>query len=112
MASVLTLSLLLIPQGVVAQSVEELFERGNTAQSESRYEDAERTWRRVLEIDPNNAYAYIGLGNALYLQRKLEEAISAYRRAIELNPQFAAAYNNLGIALYDQGKLEEAISAY
>ncbi|RMH77617.1 MAG: tetratricopeptide repeat protein, partial [Cyanobacteria bacterium J007] len=110
--SVLTLSLLLIPQGVVAQSVEELFERGNTAQSERRYEEAERTWRRILEIDPNNAGAYIGLGIALKDQGKLEEAISAYGRAIELNPQYAIAYNNLGIALYDQGKLEEAISAY
>jgi superkiller protein 3 len=97
---------------VVAQSVDELFERGNTAQSERRYEEAERTWRRVLEIDPNNADAYVGLGNALYYQGKLEEAISAYGRAIELNPQDAIAYYNLGNALRNQGKLEEAISAY
>ncbi|QIZ71914.1 serine protease [Oxynema aestuarii] len=110
--SVLTLSLLLIPQGVVAQSVDELFERGNTAQSERRYEEAERTWRRILEIDPNNADAYIGLGIALRNQGKLEEAISAYGRAIELNPQYADAYVGLGLALYNQGKLEEAISAY
>jgi superkiller protein 3 len=96
----------------VAQSVDELFERGNAAQSQGRYEDAEQTWRRVLQIDPNNVDAHINLGFTLYLQGKLEEAIPAYRRAIELNPESALAYNNLGFALSDQGKLDEAIAAY
>ncbi|USR91129.1 tetratricopeptide repeat protein [Phormidium yuhuli AB48] len=112
MAWMLGLSLLLIPQIGLAQSVDELFERGNAAQSEGRYEDAERTWRRVLEIDPNNVAAYYNLGNALSDQGKLDEAIAAYNRAIQLNPEYANAYNNLGLALYDQGKLDEAIAAY
>ncbi len=112
MAWVLGLSLLLIPQVGVAQSVDELFERGNAAQSQGRYEDAEQTWRRVLQIDPNNVDAHIWLGLALYYQGKLDEAIAAYNRAIQLNPELAEAHNNLGIALYDQGNLDEAIAAY
>jgi superkiller protein 3 len=112
MAWVLGLSLLLIPQVGVAQSVDELFERGNAAQSQGRYEDAEQTWRRVLQIDPNNSGAYNNLGNALRRQGKLDEAIAAYNRAIELNPEFAIAHNNLGNALSDQGNLDEAIAAY
>jgi superkiller protein 3 len=87
MAWVLGLSLLLIPQVGVAQSVDELFERGNAAQSQGRYEDAEQTWRRVLQIDPNNSGAYVGLGVALSDQGKLDEAIAAFNRAIEpFNP--------------------------
>ncbi|WP_159790843.1 tetratricopeptide repeat protein [Sodalinema gerasimenkoae] len=51
----LALSLLLVPQVGVGQTMDEFFERGNTARREGRYEEAERTWQRLLQIDPNHA---------------------------------------------------------
>ncbi|MEI2422828.1 tetratricopeptide repeat protein, partial [Arthrospira platensis SPKY2] len=104
----LSLSLTLLPSGLAAQTVDEWFERGNAAWAAGRYREAEEIWRRVLQIEPNNSWAYVGLGIALYHQGKLPEAMDAYRRAIALDPNYAAAYYNLGIALADQGKLPEA----
>ncbi|MGI2902119.1 tetratricopeptide repeat protein [Tolypothrix sp. VBCCA 56010] len=69
-------------------------------------------YRKAIQLNPNDADAYVPLGNVLYYQNKLEEAIAAYREAIQLNPNYALAYNNLGNALYYQNKLEEAFAAY
>jgi superkiller protein 3 len=93
-------------------SIEQLFERGNTAQAEGDYAEAERIFRQVIREQPNNANAHKNLGVALSDQGKLEEAIAAYRRALELDPDYAYAHKNLGVALSDQGKLEEAIAAF
>jgi Tfp pilus assembly protein PilF len=101
-----------MPVGVVAQSIDELFEQGNAAEDAGRFSEAERFWNQVLRQEPNNAGAYNNLGNALRDQGKLEEAIAAFRQAIQLDPNYDAAYNNLGIALSKQGKLEEAIAAF
>lgn len=66
--------------------------------------------RKGIQLYPNEARFYYGLGIALQRTGKLEEAIAAYRQAIKLKPDYAAAYNNLGVALSDQKKLEEAIA--
>jgi len=108
----LALSLLLVPQVGVGQTVDELFDQVLTELRQGRYEEAERTWRRLLQIEPNNAGAYVGLGLALERQGKLDEAVAAYERAIDLNPDYAGAYVGIGLALSDQGKLDEAVAAY
>jgi protein O-GlcNAc transferase len=120
-----------MPAGVVAQSIDELFQQGNTAQEAGHFSEAERFWNQVLRQEPNNAGAYNNLGNALRGQGKLEEAIAAYRQAIhqigtyhqtiyQTNDyhqairidQNAAVYTNLGNALRVHGKVEEAIAVY
>ena len=112
LALVLTFSLAGMPQLAVAQTIEELFQQGNAAQSAGNYTQAESIWRRVIQLYPNNSVAYNNLGLALGNQGKLEEAITAYRQAIQLDRNFAHVYIGLGDALRDQGKLDEAIAAY
>ena len=109
----LSLFLAITPQLASAQTpVRELFQQGSAAQDAGKYSQAEAIWRRVLQIEPKNAYAYYNLGIALRNQGKLEQAIAAYKKAIQLNPNYANAYINLGVALYYQKKLEQAIAAY
>ena len=108
----LLVALVMMPTRLMAQSLDDLWKSGNAAQSLGKYEDAEKIWKQVIKIDPNNSGAYNNLGNALSDQKKLEEAITAYRKAIELDPKFAAAYYNLGVVLSDLGKKEDAIAAY
>ncbi len=112
LALLLTLSVAATSPAAVAQSIDQLFEQGILAQSDGNYFQAELIWRRVIEIDPELAFAYGNLGVALYNQGKLEEAIAAFRQAIRLQPRYGYAYNNLGIALADQGKLGGAIAAF
>jgi eukaryotic-like serine/threonine-protein kinase len=72
-----------------------------------------KAFRKVLEIDPKNAAAHIGLGNALHDLKQPEEAIKAFRKALEIDPKLAPAHYNLGNVLWhDLKRPQEALEAY
>jgi len=67
-----------------------------------RYEEAEASYRKAIELNPSYASAHNNLGSSLLSNENLkryEEAEASYRKAIELEPSFASAYNNLVILL-------------
>jgi superkiller protein 3 len=70
------------------------------------------SFRFAIGLDPKNAPAHFGLGNALFGKGQVEEAIASYSKAIELDPKLAWAHNSLGDALSDKGQVEEAIASY
>lgn len=97
----------------LAQSTEatDYYQQGMTLLYQRKdLKGAEAAFRKVIELNPNNAKAHYRLGVALIQQNKLEEAIAEYRQAIRIDPNDAAAHNDLGLALTLQGKLEEAIT--
>jgi superkiller protein 3 len=112
LAWVLTLALMIMPPTTVAQTLEQLWQQGETAQSEKKYPEAERIWRQIIQLDPNSAGAYNNLGIVLANQKKLTEAEEMYRRALALDDKYVYAYNNLGNVLRDQKKLTEAEEMY
>src|SRR5262249_37740162 len=65
-------------------------------------------FRKVVEVDPRNANAYLGLGNALKARRKVDEAIPCLEKAVELDPRNAVAYGVLGQCLLGKGRHAEA----
>jgi superkiller protein 3 len=85
---------------------------GNVLRDQKQQEEALKSYRRAIELDPKFASAYNNVGNVLRDQKKLEEALQSYRRAIELDPKFGSSHSNIGLVLKEQGKLEEAISKY
>jgi cytochrome c-type biogenesis protein CcmH/NrfG len=52
----------------------------------TRFEDAERAARTVIQTAPNHADAHILLGDALVGLRRREDALAAYHRALALMP--------------------------
>lgn len=70
-----------------AETIDEMFERGNQAYFQERYKDALDGWQRVVEDfgvdDPALAY---NLGNAAYKLDRLGEAVYWYKRALSLDP--------------------------
>ncbi len=77
-----------------------------------KYQQAEKIYWQILELNQDNSVAYNNLGIALLSQGKLEEAIACYQQAVNLDPNSYEATNNLGATLQKQGKLEEAIACY
>jgi Tfp pilus assembly protein PilF len=82
--------------------------RGSVLLSLGRSEDAARSLRRALSLEPNSAEANNVLGNATLALGKPAAAIECYRRALALRPEYPEALNNLGSALRASGRLEEA----
>ena len=84
-------------------SVMELGEKG-------QWEAAVAGWRKVLEIEPENAKAHNNLAAALLQRGALDEAIAHFRKATQIKPGFDRAHFNLGIALLQKGALDEAMA--
>lgn len=74
--------------------------------------EAERLYLSMLEIDPNCADTYIGLGHIQVQRGYFEEAIETFTKFLELDPSFPTAYYNLGLCLHNLGKYKEAISYF
>jgi tetratricopeptide (TPR) repeat protein len=112
LAWVLTLALMIMPPTTVAQTLEQLWQQGETAQAQKKYQEAERIWRQIIQLDPNSAVAFSNLCAALFRQNKLDEALIFCQKALALDPKLPETYNNLGNVLYNQKKLTEAEEMY
>ncbi|AVQ74193.1 hypothetical protein B5D77_02265 [Microcystis sp. MC19] len=101
-----------MPPTTVAQTLEQLWQQGETAQAQKKYPEAERIWRQIIQLDPNSAVAFSNLCAALFRQNKLDEAPIFCQKALALDPKLPETYNNLGNVLYNQKKLTEAEEMY
>ncbi|WP_151118917.1 O-linked N-acetylglucosamine transferase family protein [Hypericibacter adhaerens] len=72
------------------------------------YERAEQLLKRAIEIDPNLAEAYNGLGNIAALRFDYAGSIGQYSKAIELKPDHLLAHLNLCMALLKLRRFDEA----
>ena len=112
LAWVLTLALMIMPPTTVAQTLEQLWQQGETAQAQKKYPEAERIWRQIIQLDPNSAVAFSNLCAALFRQNKLDEALIFCQKALALDPKLPQTYKNIGDVLYLQKKLTEAEEMY
>jgi tetratricopeptide (TPR) repeat protein len=97
----------------LSQSNEEkesvLFSRGAMYERMKNYPAAEAEFRKVLEINPENASALNYLGYMLADRNmRLEEAQGFINKALEMEPNNGAYLDSLGWVLYRQNKLTEA----
>ncbi len=73
---------------------------------------AERSYRRGLEVAPDNAELRNALGWVLFQDGRTAEAVVEYKRALVADPKHAKAHNNLALALVELGQLEEAATHF
>lgn len=86
-----------------------LFLRGTMYEREKKFEPAEKTFRQVLEIDPNNTSALNYLGYMLADRNtNLGEAQDLLKRAVDLEPNNGAFLDSLGWVYYRQNRLTDA----
>lgn len=103
----LLVALVMMPTRLMAQSLDELTQQAITAQDSGKSQEAEAIWRKILQNDPNNAYAHHKLCDVLDDQNKMAEAESACRSSVRIDPNDVKYQFLLGYVLKKQGKLEE-----
>lgn len=82
---------------------------GNLMNTMGEFEEAEKAFRKALDLQPGMPSANSGIGMSLSGRKLHGKAIPFYNREISKNPDFVAAYNNLGLALLECDRTEEAI---
>lgn len=76
------------------------------------YAGAVRTYRRGLEVAPENVELLNSLGFALFQQGMSQEAVGAFEKALAVDPKHWKAHNNMALAAIDLGELELAEAHY
>lgn len=89
--------------------VEPLYFRGISYERLKQWDNAVADFRRVLELDPDNANALNYLGYT-WVDRgeNLTEAFEMIRKAVDLEPESGAIIDSLGWAHYKLGEYEQA----
>ena len=76
------------------------------------YQQALENYDRAIQLNPNEAVAYIFRGVAYYELGNYQQAIKDYDRAIQLDPNRARAYHYRGSAFSSLGNYQQAIKDY
>lgn len=85
---------------------------GDIALAENNPVEAEKSFRRALELNPQAPRAHAGLAEILLGAGKYAEAISEAKAAIEAGDDRAGVYAMLGEAQTLGGKYEEALASF
>ncbi len=84
---------------------------GEIALAESKPEEAEKAFLRVVELNPQSARAHSGLAEVFYSSGKHAEAIAEAKAAIAAGDDRPAIFTLLGVALTVTNKFDEALPA-
>ena len=74
--------------------------------------DSIASFKKAIEINPDHASAYNGLGYAYDSLGQHQKAISSYKEAIRLNPNDAGTHNNLGHTYEKLDQYQDAVASY
>lgn len=84
----------------------ELFESGNGAYEQGRYEEAARAYETILGYGVRDPRVLYNLGNAYYKMGRLGASILAYERAMRLDPSDPELRDNLELA---RGRIRDRV---
>lgn len=98
--------------GSDAEQAEEVLQEALQLHADGDLDGAEEAYLRVIQLDPQNEFAYYNLGLISQTRGDLVSAESSYRTAITIDPDFVAALFNLAILRTDAGATREAIDLY
>jgi arylsulfatase A-like enzyme/Flp pilus assembly protein TadD len=66
-------------------------------------------YKKAIEIDPDYAAPYYGLGHAYRQEGNLEGAIYCWEKVLEINPDFSQAHSDLALAYLYTGNKAKAL---
>ena len=77
-------------------TVDQILNQAISAHQEGKLEEAEKNYKKIIELKPKNSIAHVNLGTLFQRLGKFEEAEASFKKGIDLKPDFAEAYFNLG----------------
>jgi tetratricopeptide (TPR) repeat protein len=84
---------------------------GNLYQQHGEFSLAIESYRRAIQINPNNDTAYTGLGWC-YMDQPGGEVVQFFKKAIEINPKNIWALDGLGTAYLEKEEFSEAETVF
>jgi tetratricopeptide (TPR) repeat protein len=78
----------------------------------AHFDEAEKLYRRAVELDPKLAIAYTNLGNIRFRQGDEKGAEELYRRALEIDDRQPEAHYNLGYVLLERGDARRSVPCF
>ena len=83
------------------------FNLGNVQRDQHRITEALASYRRAIELDPNEVEARNSLACVLHKSMQFEEAEREYRTCLDVAPDFLIARCNLASVVMDLGRFDE-----
>ena len=93
-------------------TLKEYFDLALVHHQVGRLTEAEALYRKILDVEPDNASALHHLGLIFYQRGRHEQASRTIQQAVSLNPTDAAAHSNLGSVLCAMNRFDEAIPEF
>jgi tetratricopeptide (TPR) repeat protein len=95
-----------------AQDPQKVFAAGEAALRAGKLDEAERSFRQVLVINPGVAGAYANLGVIHMRRKQWPQALAALQKAAKLAPDVAGIRLNIGLAYFRQNDFARAIRPF
>lgn len=69
-------------------------------------------FNKAIELDPDMAIAYDGLGRAYMAKRQLDDASQNFQKALQIQPDMPLSWYNLGNVCAETGKFDMAVACF
>ena len=91
---------------------DELNESARAAMQNGNFPMAMQLFKRAVEVEPKNKYAWNNLGLRYLSMRQNTRPVAAFQKALEINPYDEYANNNLGRAYWQDRKYDDAVNGF
>lgn len=86
--------------------------KNNSMDALKKFAEAEKAYKKALELSPDNLNVMVDLAAVYYYQGKLDEARDLLDKVISKDPKNPAALFNAGLVARDQGDFKAAIAYF
>ncbi|MEE8371262.1 MAG: tetratricopeptide repeat protein, partial [Sphingomonadales bacterium] len=87
-------------------------ERSDALMRLSQLDEAQKSAREALRLQPDSATALAALGTIQWMKGELDEAIKSYTRSLEIQPEEPSVHTNFAVVLQNLRRFDEAIDSF